>query len=141
MQDIKFHHSVPVQLRFNDLDGLGHVNNSVYLSFYDIGKSRYFNAVKGEVIGVDQLDVVIAHVDVDFLAPVFLTDEIEVRTTVESIGNKSFTLLQQIVDTRTEEIKCTCRTVMVGFDRDTNSAKAISAEWRAALEKFEGRKF
>lgn len=30
-----FRHSVPVQLRFNDLDPLGHVNNSVYFTFYD----------------------------------------------------------------------------------------------------------
>lgn len=132
---------MPVQLRFNDLDGFGHVNNSVYLSFYDIGKSEYFNAVRGEVIDVDMLDVVIAHVDVDFLAPVYLTDEIEVRTTVESVGNKSFTLLQQIVDKRTEDIKCACRTVMVGFDRETNTTKVISDEWRDALERFERRSF
>ena len=40
-------HSVPVQLRFNDTDALGHVNNSTYFSFYDLGKSEYFAAVRG----------------------------------------------------------------------------------------------
>ena len=34
-------HQVPVQLRFNDTDALGHVNNSTYFSFYDLGKSEY----------------------------------------------------------------------------------------------------
>ena len=33
---MKFKHSVPVQLRFNDADALGHVNNSVYFTFYDL---------------------------------------------------------------------------------------------------------
>ena len=33
-----FRHTLPLQLRFNDIDLLGHVNNSVYFSFYDAGK-------------------------------------------------------------------------------------------------------
>ena len=40
-------HQVPVQLRFNDTDALGHVNNSTYFSFYDLGKSEYFATVRG----------------------------------------------------------------------------------------------
>ena len=34
-----FRHTLPLQLRFNDIDLLGHVNNSVYFSFYDLGLS------------------------------------------------------------------------------------------------------
>ena len=45
-----FHHTLPLQLRFNDVDLLGHVNNSVYFAFYDLGKSRYFEAVKAQNI-------------------------------------------------------------------------------------------
>lgn len=44
---MEFKHSVPVQLRFNDADALGHVNNSVYFTFYDLGKTEYFKAVRG----------------------------------------------------------------------------------------------
>ena len=33
MDTIKFKHITPIQLRFNDFDALGHVNNSVYFSF------------------------------------------------------------------------------------------------------------
>ena len=47
---MKFKHSVPVQLRFNDTDALGHVNNSVYFTFYDLGKSEYFKAIRGEEV-------------------------------------------------------------------------------------------
>ena len=46
MQDIIFKHTVPLQLRFNDIDALGHVNNSVYFTFYDLGKARYFEEIK-----------------------------------------------------------------------------------------------
>lgn len=45
MEEIEFHHSLPIQLRFNDVDKFGHVNNTVYFSFYDLGKTEYFASV------------------------------------------------------------------------------------------------
>ena len=37
-----FKRSTSVQLRFNDIDALGHVNNSVYFQFFDLAKTEYF---------------------------------------------------------------------------------------------------
>ena len=37
--------STPLQLRFNDVDALGHVNNSVYFQFFDLGKTQYFKGL------------------------------------------------------------------------------------------------
>ena len=144
-----YKHSIPVQLRFNDTDALGHVNNSVYLSFYDLGKSDYFNTIRGLEIKQRDVDVVIAHIDVDFIAPVFLNfiapvflnDHIAVQTRVSAIGNKSFSLKQRIVDQETGEEKCVCHTVMVGFDFETNTTKPISKEWREAIELYEGHSY
>ena len=45
MEEIVFHHALPIQLRFNDVDKFGHVNNTVYFSFYDLGKTEYFASV------------------------------------------------------------------------------------------------
>jgi acyl-CoA thioester hydrolase len=139
--NIKFNHSVPVQLRFNDADSLGHINNSVYFSFYDLGKSEYFKVVRGKKLNTQDIDIVVVHAEVDFLAPVFLSDEIEVQTTVSEIGNKSFTLYQQITEKSTKKAKCVCKTVMVGFDFETQTSISISNEWRKAIEDFEGKRF
>jgi acyl-CoA thioester hydrolase len=135
--ELKFKHSIPVQLRFNDADSLGHINNTVYFSFYDLGKSEYFKAVKGSAINPKEVDIVVAHAEVDFFAPIFLSDEIAVQTTVSDIGNKSLTLVQRIVETNTNIIKCICKTIMVGFDLKTQSSKPISDEWRKAIFDFE----
>lgn len=137
--DNLFKHSLPIQLRFNDADTLGHINNAVYLNFYDLGKTSYFQTICGETVLPSDIDVVVAHLDVDFLSPIFLTDTVEVQTMVEKIGTKSFTLLQRIVCSDTNEVKCVCRTVMVGFDFKTNSSKPISDKWRTAIVRFEGR--
>ncbi len=139
--ELTYNHRVPVQLRFNDADALGHINNSVYFSFYDLGKTEYFKAVRGRYIETKDIDIVVVHAEVDFLSPVFLSDNIEVQTAVSAIGNKSFTLVQRIMDTATDTVKCICTTIMVGFDQKTQQSKPISDEWKEAISAFEGRRF
>ena len=108
-----FRHTLPLQLRFNDIDLLGHVNNSVYFSFYDLGKARYFETVKAQNIDWKKADVVVANVNADFLSPIYPGEPIAVQTCTVEIGNRSFKLLQQIVNTETGQIKGVCHTVMV----------------------------
>jgi len=139
MEDIKFNHTLPIQLRFNDVDALGHVNNTVYFSFYDLGKTNYFEAVRHVKIDKHNVDVVIASIKADFLLPVFPKENIAVQTAVTEIGNKSFKLFQQVVNTDTKEVKCICTTVMVGFDFQTGMSKVISDEWKHAICEYEGR--
>ena len=68
---------MPVQVRFNDVDRFGHVNNTAYFSLYDLGKVEYMHAVLGG--GFEQADVVpvVANVNADFIRPIFYGDPIE----------------------------------------------------------------
>ncbi len=133
----EFHHRYPLQIRFNDIDTLGHVNNSIYFTFYDLGKSRYFEAVKNCSIDWRRADVVIANINADFISPIYPNEEIAVETGTLEIGNRSFTLLQRIINIKTGEIKGICRTVMVGFDIAAGISAPISNEWKEAICKFE----
>ncbi len=138
MDNINFNHTTPIQLRFNDFDALGHVNNSVYFSFYDLGKTSYFNEVMPDVINSREVGVVIGHIDVSFLLPVYPGENVSVETAVVEIGNKSFKLLQHLVDVDTKEVKCICHTVMVCFDAKTKTTRPISEAWKKAMADFEG---
>ena len=137
MDTIKFKHITPIQLRFNDFDALGHVNNSVYFSFYDLGKTSYFADVLSKLEVAKEVGVVIGHIEVSFLLPVYPGENVAVQTAVVEIGNKSFKLLQHLVDLDTNEIKCICNTVMVCFDAKTKTTRQISDEWRKAMAEFE----
>ncbi len=138
MNNINFNHTTPIQLRFNDFDALGHVNNSVYFSFYDLGKTSYFDEVMPNVSTSREVGVVIGHIDVSFLLPVYPGENVSVETAVVEIGNKSFKLLQHLVDVDTKEVKCVCHTVMVCFDAKTKTTRPISEAWRKAMADFEG---
>ena len=138
MDNIKFYHTTPIQLRFNDFDALGHVNNSVYFSFFDLGKTTYFNQVIPDISVNKEVGVVIANIQVSFLVSVFPGENVAVETAVVEIGNKSFKLLQRLIDVETNEVKCVCQTVMVCFDAKTKSSHPISEAWRKAMAEFEG---
>ena len=139
MDELKFKHTIPIQLRFNDFDALGHVNNSVYFSFYDIGKTEYFREVIPEMTSDKNVGVVIANIQVNFLLPVYPQENVAVQTAVTKIGHKSFKLLQQLIDLDTNEVKCICHTVMVGFDASAKTTRSISDEWKKAITDFEDR--
>lgn len=133
-----FKHSTDIQIRFNDIDMLGHLNNTMYFSYFDIGKADYFNAIRRTDNHWGHLDIVIVNVNCDFMSRVRYTERIAVRTRVSYIRNKSFEVLQEMVDKDSNEIKAVCRTVMVGFDPATGKSAPLSHEWKKAIADFEG---
>lgn len=135
----EFHHHHPLQIRFNDIDILGHVNNTVYLSFFDTGKAHYFSDVRKGNINWQKVDTVIANVNCSYLRPIFFGDRIDVYTRCIAIGEKSFRLQQLIADSSKEIIYSICETVMVSFDPESSEARPVPADWREALCRYEGR--
>lgn len=133
-----FRHSIPVQMRFNDIDVLNHVNNSVYFSYYDLGKSAYFTTIKRGVVDWDKIDVVVANVNCNFIAPIYFGEPVTVVTRVEAIFNKSFKLHQRIINSVNGQIKSECSTIMVSIDSSTGSAVKLSPAWIAAITAYEG---
>ncbi|MBD5194314.1 MAG: acyl-CoA thioesterase [Bacteroides sp.] len=128
-----FKSAVPLQIRFNDIDILGHLNNTVYFSFYDTGKAWFFKSIFNGEINWRKVETVIANVDCAYVAPIYFGDEIEVRTRCMEIHEKSFRLQQIIID-RNGQLKSCAETVMVCFDPETKSSQPLPLHWRTALE-------
>ncbi|MDE6482986.1 MAG: acyl-CoA thioesterase [Rikenellaceae bacterium] len=125
----------PIQIRFADIDALGHVNNVNLQHFFDQGKVDYMQRVLG-LSGVWRKEgFVQARTETDYLAQVFMEENICVRTTVSRLGNKSLTFSQQIYDADTGQIKAASVAVNVAFDFETQRSVAISDKWRQAIEE------
>ena len=136
-----FRHHVPVQMRFADIDILGHVNNGAYLQYMDLAKVRYFSEILGDTLDWHKETLVVANINCTFIDPTFWGEEIEVATTIESISLHSLVLLQRVADTRANTTKCECRSVMVGFDPRNSTALEIPDSWRRLFSRFEQRPF
>lgn len=138
MQETHFRHTLPIQLRFNDVDKFGHVNNTVYFSYYDLGKTEYFASVCPHV-NWEEVGIVVVHIEADFAAQIHGGDHIAVQTAITGIGTKSFRLLQRVIDTHTGEVKCTCTSVMVTYDLIKHESIPLTDEWVEAICAYEGR--
>lgn len=132
-----FHHSIPVQLRFNDIDILGHVNNIVYFSLYDLAKARFLETMRKGHIDFRKVECVIANINCSYIKQIRFGEEIEVLTRCIRLGERSFTLQQCLVEAPTREIRSICETVMVCFDPDTGKSSPMSPELRSALIAYE----
>ena len=140
--DKLYKHKIEVQPRFNDFDPMGHVNNTVFMNYFDIGKVDYFRAVwNTEIVDWKEIGLVIARVETDFISPILMGERIIVRTTILRIGNKSLELAQQLINADTDQLKAAARTIMVGFDVNTNSAEPITEKCVEAISRYEGRTF
>ena len=134
-----FKHSMPAQIRFSDVDQFGHVNNSVYFSLYDLAKTTYVKDVLLGRMKWNEVGIVVANINANFMSPIFFMDNVNIETTTIELGNKSFTLLQRAVDSQTRQVKCECRTIMVVYDLKTQTPMQMPIEYKQAICDFEER--
>ncbi len=134
---MNFKEGLPIQVRFNDIDVQGHVNNSVYFNYFDLGRLDYFGSIFGHDLDARENGVIIASTKTDYLKEVGLHDPIEVITKVVRLGNKSFDILQQVRNRETKSVHCESTTVMVCYNFLTHEPIPMSVEWKKAIIEFE----
>lgn len=137
-----FKHKFPIQIRFKDIDKMGHVNNANYLTYIETARVNYFE----EVVGTDkkwsqQVGIILARIEIDYKAPVFLHDSVLVYTRCSRIGTKSFTLDWMIVreNAGKEDTVAQGIAVLVCYDYVHKKTIAIPEEQRQRLEAYEQR--
>lgn len=136
-----FKATLPIQIRFNDIDAMGHINNNIYFSYFDLGKTTYFDNIRPTAVSWTDGLIVVAHIEVDFLSPIYYKESIVVDTKIIRLGEKSGTVLQQIRNIKNGEVKCRCTSVFVTYDALTQSSIPIPDDWREAISKYEGFDF
>lgn len=135
--DYHFFHSHPIQIRWNDIDVLGHTTNSVYQQYFDLGRLQYFIDVLKEKMDFQNEGLILANISVNYLNPIGLYDSIEVKTKVIRIGNKSLEMLQQVFNTTTNKVAAESKGIMVGFCGSKNETISIPERWKERIWNFE----
>jgi acyl-CoA thioester hydrolase len=134
---MNFYHSIPVQIRFNDTDPAGHVNNSVFQEYFDLGKISYFREVTGQAMDFNAVSMVVASYKVDFFQPVFLEDNIEVKTRISVVGTKSLEMVQHLCKVGEPSPKAVSNTIMVCFNYAMQLSEELPGVWKEKIRSFE----
>jgi acyl-CoA thioester hydrolase len=134
-----FKHKTQIQIRFKDIDALGHVNNANHLSYIELARINYFNEVVGTNINWAEDGIILAKVVMDYKMPMMFADNVFVYTKCSRIGNKSFDLDYVIVkdESGIETILAESKTVLVCFNYKSNNSMPMPDKWRKKFEEFE----
>ncbi|WP_432710605.1 acyl-CoA thioesterase [Pedobacter sp.] len=132
-----YKYKTTVETRFADFDMMGHANNSVYFTYLEIARTKYWH----HAINWDwkKTGVVIASASLDYITPIFLEDKVIVYVRTSRIGNSSFDLEYLIVKTvGGQEVVCSKgKTVCVAFNYAGKHATSIPETERNKMIAFE----
>jgi acyl-CoA thioester hydrolase len=134
----EFNYVIPVQVRFRDLDPLGHVNNAVFITYLETARIGYSMSLRGTASLAD-LDLILAEITCTYRSPAYYGETLDVGVRVVEIGNKSFVMEYRIEERETRRLVATARSVQVAYDYDTQQTVPLSDRFIERAEAFEGR--
>jgi len=128
--------TLPIQIRFADVDLARHVHNAVYLHWFELARMEFLREVTPPVHDWRTEGLILARNEVDYRMPVHLSDTIETSVWCASIGTKSFDLHYRIQRTTGPKagVCAEGRSIMVCFDYIAEATIPIPTNWRTALE-------
>ncbi|MGI8605652.1 MAG: acyl-CoA thioesterase [Gaiellaceae bacterium] len=131
-----FGHTFAQDVAFRDVDGLGHVNNAVYLSYVESARLAYLQEVLGPLELVEL--GIVADVKISFRSPAGLGERLEVGHRVSRVGETSLSFDFEVRggDGR---LVAEGTTVHVAFDYGVRRPVPVPDEWRRRIESYEAR--
>lgn len=129
----KYTSQLEIQTRFNDFDAFAHINNNAYLQYFDLGKEHFFNTLMNGIFSPRELSAVLVNVNVQFFAPTLAHEPLRVYTGLLQLGDRSIHLDQRIVNPHTGQVKTTARSILAGFDIDTQTGAPLRPALAQAL--------
>lgn len=124
-----------IQVRFRDCDVMGHVNNAVYLSYFEQARMHYFQQMVGEEWDWKKNGIILVKNEVTYLKPILLADIPKIHVYLNEIGNKSFTLSYRVMVK--DNLVSTGLSKLVCFDFFTQKSVELMPEMINGLNKLE----
>ncbi len=130
-------YTIPLDIRFRDLDALGHVNNAVYLTYLETIRVKWCQ--ENSFVDLEnphKIPNILAHIEIDYKRPAMLKDQIVIEAWVSHIGNKSYTISYSINAPHNQIVYATAKSVQVWFDYDAQKPVQIPEKERKILETY-----
>ena len=135
MSTYKF--SIDLEVRFRDLDAFGHVNNAVYLTYFETARMHYWKSVFNKNPYHD-ISFLVVRSECDYRSQAHLGDILSVAVRIPQLRNSSFVLDYLITENVSGRIVAEGRTVQAFYDHKTKKSRLIPEEIRKRIKEFEG---
>lgn len=127
-----------LQPRFRDTDAMGHINNAVYVTYLEVARQHYWQALDAES-DYRRVPFILAGVKIDFRSEALMKETLTLAIRCAWVGNKSFGFEYEIREKASQRLVVEASSVQVCYDYGTKTSMAVPADLRRRLESFEGR--
>ena len=122
--------SVPI--RFNDIDAMGHVNNAVFLTYFEEARILFFQEHVGKDWDWQKHGIILARNEVDYLHPVLHRDSMEIDVIIKDVGTKSIRVEYEVW-TKDTRLCAKGASVLVTYDHTIGRTVPVPETWREVL--------
>ncbi|MCF8031028.1 MAG: acyl-CoA thioesterase [Desulfohalobiaceae bacterium] len=128
--------SISIKVRFMDIDAMGHVNHATILSYFAEGRNEFLSGFY-EQFTPQGFPFIMAHVSCDFLNPISLGTNLELKVWVSEIRDKSFKLAYKLIDRVQSEVSyAKGESVQIYYDYNQNKSAHIPTNLKKMLERY-----
>ena len=124
-------YSVPVELRFADLDAYGHVNNAVYFTLLETARTKLFHDRFIEFMKQSLLFLVVK-AECEYKLPIELKDVVIITLEMARVGNSSFDIHYELHNGN-GKVFGLAKTVMVCYDGKAKKPTRIPESFKQLM--------
>ncbi|MDC9592302.1 acyl-CoA thioesterase [Xenorhabdus sp. IM139775] len=129
--------STIIKVRGYHVDIFQHVNNARYLEFMEA--ARWDLLTENDMLewlNRRNIGFVVVNININYRHPAVIADELEVKSSVQALRNKSGTFFQEIIRRRDNQIIADALTTFACIDLKTQKALALEGELREKMELY-----
>jgi acyl-CoA thioester hydrolase len=121
-----------LETRYADYDTKGHINNAVYLTYFETARARaWLDAVGGS----PEVPFILAEATVRYMRPAMIGTPLDIEIVTSDVRTKAWVWRYRIVDARDEGLVAEGQTVQVMYDYTAGRSTEIPADVRAGLAR------
>ena len=143
----EFRYRHPIEIRYNDTDALGHVNNAIYFSYFEMARSGYYTEVVGHPFGTgpdaSKRTFVIAEAHITYRQPAFYGEPLYCGVRVGWLSRSAFDLEYRVEVEASAigeaRVVADGSTVQVFYDLERGRPMRTPSDLARDLTVYEGR--
>lgn len=118
-----------LDLRYPDYDTKGHVNNAVYLTYFEIARAKAWLAIGGD----PDFPFVVAEARISYRSQARIGEPLDIQIWTPEVRTKSWVWRYRITDPRDDRLVAEGETVQVMFDYVARRSIEVPPDLRAKL--------
>lgn len=140
---------ITIPVRFRDVDGMGHVNNAVFLTYLESARIAYWQVLYGDGAAsreggpaplprLHDVGFILARMECDFRGQIPFSATVRVRVRCPRVGTKSFDFDYRIESVAGDVLFAEARSVQVCYDYERDRTVPATDDLRRRIAALEG---